>query len=74
MKELDSYIFTSEANHCKPLDRVAIYQENNARNLFIYFLVNLISLVIASGLAISHSYGKIQKRSSLLNKSLVIKD
>lgn len=24
MKEPDSYLFTSEANHCKPFDRVAI--------------------------------------------------
>ena len=29
MKEPDSYLFTAEANHCKPLDRVAITRNVN---------------------------------------------
>ena len=29
MKEPDSYVFTPEANHCKPLDRVAITRDVN---------------------------------------------
>jgi integrase len=29
MKELDSYVFTAEANHCKQLDRVAITRDVN---------------------------------------------
>ena len=29
MKEPDSYLFTAEANHCKPLDRVAITRDVN---------------------------------------------
>jgi len=65
MKEPDSYLFTAESNHYKPLDRVVITRDVNkvmrCGRFPINFLVNLISLVIASGLAISHSYGKILK-------------
>jgi integrase len=74
MKEPDSYLFTAESNHYKPLDRVVITRDVNKvmRRFPINFLANLISLVIASGLDIEHSYGKIPKILNLLNKPLVI--
>ena len=47
MKEPDSYLFTAESNHYKPLDRVEFRDVNKMmREVPINFLANLISLVI----------------------------
>jgi len=71
MKELDSYVFTAEANHYRQLDLVAITRDVNK---VMRDLANPILLVTASGLASSPSYGKIPKISSLSNKPWVIEN
>lgn len=72
MKEPDSYLFTAESNHYKPLDRVVITRDVNkvmrevSNQLPGKLLVTVFELVILP------SYGKILKILNLLNKPLVI--
>jgi PIN domain nuclease of toxin-antitoxin system len=63
IKEPDSYLFTAEANHSKPLDRVVITRDVNKvmREVSNQLPTNPILLVTAFELAILHSYGKIPK-------------
>jgi hypothetical protein len=77
MKEPDSYLFTSEANHSKKLDREAITTKDVnkvMRQVSKQLPDNLILLVTVFELVILHSYGKIPKISSLSNKPLVIEN
>jgi|TARA_B110000261_G_scaffold164336_1_gene213383 hypothetical protein len=70
MKEPDSYLFTAESNHYKPLDRVVIARDVNKmmREVSNQLPGKLNITSHTSELAISHSYGKIPKILNLLNK------
>lgn len=65
MKEPDSYLFTAEANHYKPLDRVVITRDvNKVMHQVSNQLTgkpNITSHIIVSELDILHSCGKIPK-------------
>jgi len=73
MKEPNSYVFTSEAQHTKPLGRVVVTKNVNS---CVRFLNNLMTSqilpVTVFELVTLLSFGKIPKTLNLLNKLLVI--